>query len=191
MNEARDRAAARSDETARAKDELARFWEEFLRHVNSTVENEIEVVSDGRDGERFLRIGDRRIALFTVDAPTNVGPALVLGTVRVQAEGSDALTSDVANVCAVSDSRGDLRWQLVRFDRNDLARPPAFVDEARSDGRGAVAPDVLDCLLTEADQEGGAGMRVPSATIATREPLTVDTLLSVVAAELQAFDDQP
>jgi len=169
----------------RAREDFATFWGEFVSHVNATIEFEIDIRSDGHDNQWFFVLGDRRIVVKIDNAPTHVGPALMLGTVWVEVEYGDRPKSYVANVCALADTSGDPVWQLVRFERNDKASNPAHVSEALSDARGAVGIDALDELLGEPEP----GDWYPAATLVSRDPLDVDSLLSVVVAELDALND--
>ena len=186
FDEARLRVDSRMEAARKAQEDFATFWTELTDFVNSAAEHDIEIRTHSRDDTWFLALGDRRIVIWVGDAPAHLGPALLLGTVTVEAEGEgdDHYKSDVANVCAVADSSGDPIWQLLRFRRNDWAKPPVRVAEALFDGCGAINHNVLDELL-HADFRGELH---PPASLASREPLNVETLMRVVAAELEALD---
>jgi hypothetical protein len=195
MDEAHDRVDARLQATQLAREEFAALWEEFVRHLNSVVEFEIDTQSDRRDDTWFLVLGDRRLMVNIATPPTHVGAAILLGTVTVETEGADRYKSHVANVCAIRDTSGVSLWQLLRFQRNDMARPPAPVSESLSDGNGAVALDALDRLV-DANTVGSTGHgdtkpdMYPEATLVERVALDVDSLLRVFTAELAAFDER-
>lgn len=194
MDQAHDRVDVRLQATQLAREKLAALWKEFVRHLNSVVEFEIDTQSDRRDETWFLVLGDRRLMVQIATPPTHVGVAILLGTVTLETEGADPYKSHVANVCAIRDTSGAPLWQLIRFQRNDMARPPAPVSESLGDGNGAVALDALarfvDANKVSSTEYGDTKPDMyPEASLVERVTLDVDSLLRVFTAELAAFDE--
>lgn len=194
-NRARDLEAAkrlvkaRQEAARKAKDELDIIWRGLVDCVNSLAEHDANIRTQSGDDSWILTLGDRRMTIWAGFPPAQLDPALLLGTVTVatDGEGDDRYKCDIANVCAVADSSGDPLWQLFRFRRNDLAKPPARVGQALFDGCGAINHNLLDELL-RADFQGEL---FPPASLVSRDPLSVETLMNVVGRELEAIDRRP
>jgi serine/threonine protein kinase len=185
MNEARARVGTRLAAAAAARTDLARFWAEFVAYLNTIADVDMELTASNLDNTWFCTIGDRRIVASISEPGTDLGPAVVLGTITVETESPNPHKSQVANLCAITDDSGDPVWQIVRFDRNDMGSPPARVAESLYDGSGAVNLTDLERLLDDT----APFTNRPSATLASRTPLDVDILLAVVGAELAAIDN--
>lgn len=185
LDDTKRRVKSREEAARKAREDFNTFWAELTDFMNSAVEHDIDIRNHHRDDDWILTVGDRRIVVWAGEGPAHIGPALLLGTVTVEAEEGDGrYKSEVANLCAIADSSGDPIWQLLRFQRNDMAKPPVRIAEALFDGCGAINHNLLDELL-HADFRGE---HVPRASLVSRDPLTVDTLMRVVAAELDAID---
>jgi len=185
LEDTRRRTETREQMVRKAREGFATFWGKLAEFV-SVAQGDIGIRLKERDDTWFLTMGDRRVVAWVGYDATPSGPGLLLGTVTVETEGEDdsRLKCDVANVCAVVDSSGEPIWQLLRFQRNDFVKPAVPVAESCFDGCGAVLHATLDQLL----QTGFEGQPYPAATLVSRDPLTVDTMMRVVLAEMNAVD---
>ncbi|RYV49931.1 serine/threonine-protein kinase [Pengzhenrongella frigida] len=178
-----ERVAARVRAAEDALAQLDLFWD----RLTSEVQRAHPSAQDHRgDGAWILATDDRRLVVTTAVPASDECPAVQLGIVIVEAEGSSGPKSTVANLCAIPDGDEAPIWRLMRMVRNDLAIEKVPVSVALSDGRGAVSLHDLEGHFRQRAERVVA----KSASAQDDEILTVDRLAALFAAEVAAIDER-
>lgn len=180
---ANSRVVARRSAGENAVAQLLQIWSQLAGKVQRFFPG----AEESRDkGALMLALGDRRLVVKFAEPADGTSEAIRLGTVIVEAEGSDPRI-EVANLVAFAGTDGGSDWRLFRMVRNDLAPPnrKMRVSESFSDKYGAVSVQDLERHLVESKQGGPAAK---SATRAVEEELSAAALERLLVGEMRAIN---